>query len=70
MSGRPDVEHDQAGPVGADRGRDLFAARGLHDPVAVAPKVQLDQIGDVRLVVDDEDRPALHVSPIVSLDGG
>src|SRR5439155_1606812 len=68
--GKADVEHDEPGPVRADRGRDLFARRGLDHPEPVAPEVELDQIRDVRFVVDDEDRASLHVLSIVPFSIG
>ena len=66
MSGRPDVEHDEAGPVLGDRPHAVLAGRGLHDAEAVAVEVELDQVGDVGLVVDDENGAALHTGSIVS----
>ena len=54
--GEPDVEHDEPRPVLGDRPDAVFAGGRLHDPEAVAAEVELDQVGDVRLVVDDEDR--------------
>ena len=64
--GQADVEHDQAGPVLADGAEPAFAGSGLDDAVALACEVELDQVGDVGLVVDDEHGPALHTVFIVS----
>ncbi len=58
--GQADVQHDEAGPVIGDRPETVLAVAGLHDPISVAAQVQLHQVGNVRLVVDDEDRPAFH----------
>ena len=53
--GQADVEHDQAGMVGADRLEPRFARRRLEDAVAVAGEVEVDEVGDVGLVVDHDD---------------
>ena len=37
-----------------------FAGRGLQDPIPVAREVQVDEVGDVGLVVDDDDGPSFH----------
>ena len=65
--GETDVEHDEAGPV---RRR---PPRTPSSPVAAFTtrkpsrrEVELDQVGDVGLVVDDEDGPALHMPSIVA----
>ncbi len=63
--GKADVEHDEPGPVRADRGDDVLAGGGLHHPETVAAEVELDQVGNVGLVVDDEDGPSLHALSIV-----
>ena len=66
--GEPDVEHDEARPVLADRLDAVLAGGGLHDPEALAAEVELDQVGDVGLVVDDENGAALHRPSIVASD--
>ena len=58
--GEADVEHDEAGPVRADRLEARFAGRGLEDPVPVAGEVEVDEVGDVGLVVDDDDGSPFH----------
>ena len=58
--GEPDVEHHEPGPLVADRLEPGLAGRGLQHPVALAGEVEVDEVGDVRLVVDDEDRSPFH----------
>ena len=58
--GQTDVEHDEAGPVRADRLEARFAGRRLEHPVPVAGEVEVDEIGDVGLVVDDDDGSPFH----------
>ncbi len=60
--GEPDVEHHEAGPVVADRLEPGLTARRLQHPVALAGEIELDEVGDVRFVVDDEDRSPFHGS--------
>ena len=43
-----------------------FTGGGLDDLVSLAAQVELDQLRDVGLVVDDEDRAAVHTSSIVA----
>ena len=62
--GEPDVEHDEAWPVGADRLEAALAGRRLQHPVALAREIELDEVGDVRFVVDDEDRSSFHGSMV------
>ena len=50
------VEHDQVGPVPADDLERLAAVGRLDDLVAVEPEGEADELPDVGLVVDDEDR--------------
>jgi hypothetical protein len=52
--------------VSADGTQRVSARRGLHNSEALAPQVQLHEIGDVRLVVDDEDGSPLHMTSIVA----
>ena len=59
--GEADVEHDEAGPVAAERVEPGAARRRLQDPVPLPFQVQADEVGDVVLVVDDDDRPLLHL---------
>ena len=58
--GETDVEHDEARVVGAHRLEPRLARRRLEDAVAVAGQVQVDEIGDVGLVVDHDDGPSFH----------
>jgi len=51
--------------VFADRPHSCLAGRGLHDPEALAAEIQVDQVGDVGLVIDDENGAALHRPSIV-----
>ena len=44
----------------ADRLEPGLAGRRLQHPVALAGEVEVDEVGDVRLVVDDEDRASFH----------
>ena len=64
--GQADVEDDEPRPMIADRAQRVVAGRGLHDAEALAAQVQLDEVGDVRLVVDDEDCSPLHMTSIVA----
>ena len=58
--GEADVEDDEAGPVVADRVEARLAGRRLQDPEAVAREVEVDEVGDVGLVVDDDDGAPFH----------
>ena len=58
--GEPDVEHDEPGAVGADRFEPRLAGRDLEDPEPVAGEVEVDEVGDVGLVVDDDDGSPFH----------
>ncbi|GIU90393.1 MAG: hypothetical protein KatS3mg010_1492 [Acidimicrobiia bacterium] len=55
-----DVEHHEPRRVVAYEPQRVLARAGLHHAEPVAPQVQLDEVGDVRFVVDDEDRAAVH----------
>jgi hypothetical protein len=51
------VEQDQPGPLGVDRGQPGGPVGPPHDPEAVALQVQPDQVGDGRLVLDQQHGP-------------
>ena len=55
-----DVEHDESWPVGAHRFKSGLAGCGLQHPEPVTGQVQVDQVGDVGLVVDHHDRASFH----------
>src|SRR5262249_13631770 len=57
--GQADVEHDEPGPVVPDRLQPALAGAGFQHPEALAGEVEVDEVGDVGLVVDDDDRPLL-----------
>ena len=42
---------------------------GLHDAVAVACEVEVDEIGDVGLIVDDDDGASFHPSIVARVPG-
>ena len=65
MSGRPTSSTTRRGRCSPTAAATVLAGRGLHDPEALAAQVELDQVGDVGLVVDDENGSALHDSSIV-----
>ena len=46
--------------VRAHRLEPRFTGRRLEDAVPVAGEVQVDEVGDVGLVVDDDDGPSFH----------
>jgi hypothetical protein len=52
--------------VFGDRAYTALTGSGLHDAVSLALQVQLDQVGDVGFVVDNEDRAAFHRPSIVA----
>ncbi len=57
-----DVEQDEFGVPFGDHLQRTLAGGGLVGPVAVAPQVQLDEVGDVGVVFDDDDdRFVAHV---------
>ena len=58
--GRADVDRLGAGRWVAHRGEAGLAGSRLHHAVALSGKVQVDEIGDVGLVVDHHDRAAFH----------
>ena len=58
--GEADVEHDEPGPVRADRLQPRLAGRRLEHPEPVAGEIEVDEVGDVGLVVDDDDGPSFH----------
>ncbi len=58
--GEPHVEHHETGMVRLDRLQPGFAGRRLEDAEAVTRQVQVDEIGDVGLVVDDDDGASFH----------
>ena len=54
--GRPTSRIDQPGAFPLDRLEAPLAASRLQHPEALLAQVQLDQVGDVRVVLDDDDR--------------
>jgi hypothetical protein len=52
--GQHHVQHDEVGPEGAGHGDRLVPGPGHGDREALVPERGPDQVGDVRLVVDDE----------------
>ena len=66
MSGRPTSSTTSRGRCVADRLEPAAPGRGLQDPEALAVEVEVDEVGDVGLVVDDDDRPLVHASPFHS----
>ena len=53
-----------------DRAHAVLSGRGLDDAETVPVEVQLDQVGDVGLVVDDQHRAAVHTGSIVPFRPG
>ena len=60
MSGRPTSSTTRRGRCVAHRLEPGLAGGRLQDPEALAGEVQVDEVGDVRLVVDDEDGAPFH----------
>ena len=60
-----DVEQDELGVPFGDHLERTLPGGGLVGPVAVAAQVQLDEVGDVEVVFDD-DRFVAHASDRVS----
>ncbi len=54
--GETDVEHHEPRPVRLERPRARAPGRALQDAEPLALEVEADEIGDVGLVVDDDDR--------------
>ena len=55
IAGKSDVEEDELGAAFGDHLERPLTGRRLVGAVAVAPEVQLDEVGDVRIVLDDDD---------------
>ena len=66
MSGRPTSSTTSRGRCSLTASHAVFAGRRLDDPEPLAAQIQLDQVGDIGLIVDDENGAALHMSSIVS----
>ncbi len=66
MSGQADVEDDEAGPVVPYRVERADPGALLQHPEALPDEVERDEVGDVGLVLDDEDRPLLHALTVPS----
>jgi CheY-like chemotaxis protein len=62
--GQADVEHDEPGPVVLDGLQPGPSGACLEHPEALAGEVHVDEVGNVGLVVDDDDRPLLVVHDI------
>ena len=57
---QPDVEDDDPGVLLLEDLETLLAVAGQQHPEALAPQVEVDQVGDVRVVLDDDHRPVLR----------
>ncbi len=67
----PDIEDHQHGLLVADRAESRFAVSCLDHPEAGVTEIQIEQIGDVGVVLDDDDRllschPLAHVIVLAS----
>ena len=58
--GQADVEDDEAGAVVLIASSAAFAGGRLQHPEALARQVEVDEVGDVGLVVDDDDGAPFH----------
>ena len=67
-AGQADVEDDDPGVLLLEDLEALFAVAGQQHAEALAPQVEVHQIGDVRVVLDDDHRPVLraHVPSLAS----
>ena len=54
-----DVEDDDAGVLAPEDGKPLLTVVREQDAVAVAPKVEVHQVGDIRVVLNDDHGPGL-----------
>ena len=60
LAGEADVDDDELGPLPVDVGEALLGVGGLQHAEALASQVQRHQVGDVVVVLDDDDgRPRL-----------
>ena len=66
-AGKPEVEHHEVGPAPARRFQRADAVAGDDHVEAGEPQVIARDLGDLRLVVDDQDR--LHRSPAAPAAG-
>ena len=64
--GEHHVEHDEVGPERLRRAQRLGAVAGDLDVEAFVPEGGCDEIGDVCLVVDDEDSGVSHMRMVAS----
>src|SRR6185312_10619597 len=59
-AGKADVEDDDPGVLLTEDLEALLAVRSQQDAVALTTEIQVDQVGDVRIVFDDDHRPVLR----------
>ena len=64
--GEHHVEHDEVGPERLRRAERVGAVAGDLDVEAFVAEGGCDEVGDVRLVVDDEDSGVSHVRMVAS----
>ena len=60
MSGSPTSSTTRRGRWVLTASRPASPVDALQHPVALAGEVELDEVGDVGFVVDDEDRSSFH----------
>jgi hypothetical protein len=65
-AGQADVEDHHAGPLVPHRLDTPLAGRRLHHPEPVLAQVQLDQIGDVLVILDHHDSRRRHPAAMVA----
>ena len=58
-SGQPDIEDDDAGTLPREKLQSLLAVMGQEHPETLPAQVEIHQVGNVRVVFDDDHRPAL-----------
>ena len=66
MSGRPTSRTTRRGRWSANGLEPAVARGGLQDPEALSFQVHADEVGDVGLVVDDDDRAPFHMPAILT----
>ena len=67
-AGQADVEDHDAGVVLSEERQSLLAVTGQEHPEPFPPQIEVHQVGDMRIVLDDDHRPALraHVPSLPS----